>query len=98
MKDESIFSNLEKFEILKAALWFAFERSEQNSTFVTSSSKYSQSFMKQNKSYFLKFMSGETYSKLQVHWGYFLEDAEVFLYDIIKDKEMLKIYYSIKYK
>lgn len=101
LKDESTYTNLEKFQIIKAGIWFGYDGKDKTSTFsISDNTRISQTFMRQNESNFLKFMNEETYSKLYSggYWRTFLKDAELFLYDIIDDSEMLKIYYSLKYQ
>ena len=101
LRDESTYTTLEKFQILKAALWFGYDISNRNSYFkVYDNNKSNQPFLRSNEEILLEFMSTNTYSKIysQGFWRTFLEDCEFFVFDIIEDPEKLKIYYSLKYK
>ena len=101
LRDESTYTTLEKFQILKAALWLGYDISNRNSYFkVYDNNRANQLFLRSNEKILLEFMSSDTYSKIcsQGYWRTFLEDCEFFVFDIIEDPEKLKIYYSLKYK
>ena len=96
------FKDIEKFNILKCAIWFSYKDSEKSDYFIVQNkNKGSSRFIRENESVFLKFMDRDTYSKLSevaFWWTALLESVDFLIWDIIEDPEMKKIYYAIKYK
>ena len=101
LKDESTYTNLEKFYIIKAAIWFSYEEENKNSYFkVYNRDRSNPKFLQMNEKTLLKFFNTDIYARLytQDYWRTFLEMVDYFLYDIIKDPVMLNQYYILKFK
>jgi hypothetical protein len=94
--------DIEKFNILKCAIWFSYKDGEKSNYFIVrNKNKGNSRFIRENESVFLKFMDRDTYSKLLAFafwWNALLDSVDFLIWDIIEDPEMKKIYYAIKYK
>jgi len=100
-KDGDNFTNVDKFNIVKCGIWFAYNDSDKNGYFnIYNKNKNSQRFIGREEEMFLKFMSDDTYSKIYTkgYWNVFMEAGSNMVWDIIQDKEMRKIYCSLKLK
>jgi hypothetical protein len=101
LQDGDNFTNVDKFNIVKCGIWFAYNDSDKNGYFnIYNKNKNSQRFIGREEEMFLKFMSDDTYSKIYTkgYWNVFMEAGSNMVWDIIQDKEMRKIYCSLKLK
>jgi len=92
---EKNYTNVEKFNILKAGVWFGFKNSEFNDYYVMRYGAIrTQSFLLKNEPTFLKFMDQSTYDRLytQSYFTSFVSICSALTWDLITDKEMVKIY------
>jgi hypothetical protein len=101
LQDGDNFTNVDKFNIVKCGIWFAYNDSDKNGYFnIYNKNKNSQRFIGREEEMFLKFMSDDTYSKIYTkgYWNVFMEAGSNMVWDIIQDREMRKIYCSLKLK
>jgi len=93
--DEKTYTDIEKFNTLKAGIWFGYRNFEKNDYYrLKYSSNRGQKFLELHEKTLLKFIDQRTYDKLytQNYFSSFILASEPMIFDIITDPEMVKIY------
>jgi len=101
LQGEDNFTNIDKFNIVKCGIWFAYNDNDKSSYFkIYNRRRNNQTFIDSQEKIFLKFMSDNVYSKIytQGYWNVFMDAGSIMVWEIIQDEEMRKIYCSLKLK
>lgn len=86
------------FQLVKLAIILLSDDSNRNAYFKYKNVEITRGIESHNKSLFLEFIDEDTYKKItRVDWTYYLKFADIFLYDIITDKKILKVYTALKF-